>query len=303
MKKPYNHLLVEQKENIIELYYRNASLEDIEDLAGASKRAVRRVLKEAGIDTRRKNRYTLDEHYFDEIDTEQKAYWLGFIYADGFVGDDKFNNIVIALSEVDLPHIESFADSINYRVAEGIERIRNSGPGGFENSKDIYVLNFSCSHMANALRNHGLYPGKSMTMAEFPNINPSLIRHFIRGYFDGDGSCYPVKPSSYHKGVKYEYDAVEFSIVGTKPFLEIMKSYLPIPTGNELKKSKTEEMKYLRMTAYGTNIMDIYKYLYEDATVFLKRKLDKLINSPCMQQCLQQTPNMLETPKANSTVA
>ncbi|ALP91774.1 hypothetical protein ATN24_16965 [Clostridium butyricum] len=49
-----------------------------------------------------KNRYVLNENYFNEINTEAKAYILGFIYADGFVGNENFNNIVIAVNDLEI---------------------------------------------------------------------------------------------------------------------------------------------------------------------------------------------------------
>ncbi|KPU43444.1 hypothetical protein OXPF_28850 [Oxobacter pfennigii] len=209
-KLPYNKLLELDKKRIIENYYKNRKIEfkGLSDLLNVSERSISRVLKEANINTKRLNRYRLNENYFNKIDTERKAYILGLIYADGYVGDEHFNNIVLQLKDREL--IQKVADEIEY---DG--EIRISKKGGFKNSQVGHVLNFSSKQMADDLRRIGLYPNKSLTVSNLPNIEESLIRHFIRGYFDGDGSIVLSKHSSYHKVVgqikKYVYLHIVFN--------------------------------------------------------------------------------------------
>ena len=107
-KIPYNKLTDKDKQNIINSYYqyKNLKFKELAELCNVSERAYSRVLKENNIDTHIKNRYTLNQNYFETIDTEHKAYWLGFIYADGYVGDENYNNIVIGLSDKDFLHLE-----------------------------------------------------------------------------------------------------------------------------------------------------------------------------------------------------
>ena len=50
---------------------------------------------------------TFDEHSFDVIDTEEKAYWLGFLYADGNVSNTK-NEVGITLQSSDIKHLYKF---------------------------------------------------------------------------------------------------------------------------------------------------------------------------------------------------
>ena len=138
MSKSYREININDRNKVVDYYYKHKdiSIDNIAINLNISDRAVRRVLKEEGINTRLKNRYILDENYFDCIDTEAKAYILGFIYADGFVGDEKFNNIVISVNDLEI--LEFIAKEFEFTG-----NIRKTKKGGFENSKSGYSLNFS----------------------------------------------------------------------------------------------------------------------------------------------------------------
>ncbi|OXB94693.1 LAGLIDADG family homing endonuclease [Parageobacillus galactosidasius] len=265
---PYNQLTENHKEQIIELYYKNVSFEDIHKMLGVSMRSVSRVLKEAGINTRLKNRYTLNHDYFEEIDTEEKAYWLGFLYADGFVGNEKYNNIVLSLKQSDIGHIEKFAKAISYT---GDIRITKRG-NSFKPTSKQAIINFSSKKMASDLRHWGLFPGKSTKMKKFPSINKELIRHFIRGYFDGDGSISCYRNITRKKGKTYIYQKPNISIIGTESFIKEMATYLPHET--RFIESHSENMIYLLATGKKP-VYTIMSYLYNNATIYLERKFNK----------------------------
>lgn len=272
MVRSYNQLNDIDKENIVEYYYKNKDI-NIDNIAlnlNISIRGVKRVLKDKSINTRRKNRYTLNENYFDNIDTQEKAYILGFIYADGFVGDEKYNNIVISINDLQL--LQEFAKELEFTGD-----IRKTKKGGFENSKCGYCINFSSQVIASRLRELGLCPNKSLIMTSIPKINSELIRHFIRGYFDGDGSIILSHNTSYYKNkdkiTKYKYPTYMFDILGTKPFLEEIK----IVTGFRYVKildTKTEQIKCLRISA-KKEFENIFDYLYKNSTIKLERKYNK----------------------------
>lgn len=258
MIKSYKELNRNDKYKIVEYYYENKdiSIKNIALNLNISQRGVCRVLKEENINTRLKNRYVLDEEYFFEIDTEAKAYILGFIYADGFVGDEKINNIVISVNDIEI--IEFIVKEFKFTG-----NIRKTKKGGFENSKSGYSLNFSSKIMASRLREIGLYPNKSLSISRIPNINDKLICHFIRGYFDGDGSIISSHNSSYYKSdkgiIKYVYPTYCFMILGTQGFLE---EILKVTKFNYAKiyDTKTEKIKCIRITAKRN--LKIYLIIY-----------------------------------------
>lgn len=120
--------------------------------------------------------------------------------------NNKSYNIELSLKIEDSSHVKKFAKAINKdKVTDKIYRSR-------------CIL--GSKHMFNTLTNYGCTTRKSLTL-KFPNINifknKNLIRHFIRGYFDGDGCI------SYGNK-EHTYPIV--SILGTKDFLDgIQKIY------------------------------------------------------------------------------
>ena len=272
MGKSYRDLNSYDKYRIVDYYYKNKdiSMDNIAINLNISDRAVRRVLKEEGINTRLKNRYILDENYFDCIDTESKAYILGFIYADGFVGDEKFNNIVIAVNDLEI--LEFIAKEFKFTG-----NIRKTKKGGFENSKCGYSLNFSSKIMASRLREIGLYPNKSLTIDTLPQIDKKLVRHFIRGYFDGDGSIVLSHNTSYYKAIdgviKYIYPTYCFMILGTKGFLEEIIKEAEFNYA-KIHNTKSEKIKCIKINA-KKEFNNIFKYLYDNSTIKLLRKYNK----------------------------
>jgi intein/homing endonuclease len=127
----------------------------------------------------------IDENVFDSIDTEEKAYWLGFIYADGCIGSSD-NSLEISLKSSDSEHLEKFNSFI--KGPSNKVKIGNVKCGDKICERCRWAIhNF---HIHEVLNSYGCVPAKSLIL-EFPNEsifkNKSLIRHFIRGYWDGDG--------------------------------------------------------------------------------------------------------------------
>ena len=276
-KLPYNRLTKQHKEDIVKAFYdfKDKSFDDIADELNVSRRALSRVLIENDIKTTRKNRYTLNDDYFSSITTEQQAYFLGLLYADGYVGNDKTNNIVLSFTEKDAYILEDFAKAIDYTGP--IRVSKNSG--GFRSSSSKKVISFSSLKMAADLRKIGLYPNKSTTLVELPDLEDELYRHFIRGYYDGDGGITSCTNTSYHviEGQKktYRYPSYKLDIIGTKEFLEKIKSKIPIQYG-KLVQSKSEKMVYLTCTS-KKDLPIIFDFLYKDATIFFTRKYEKML--------------------------
>src|SRR5574344_1663522 len=236
---PYNKINEDLKINIIEEYYKGFSFEDICTKFNISKRALPRILKENNINSKLKNRYTLNEDYFEKIDTEEKAYWLGYLYADGYIGNDKINNIV--LTSIDIEHMSLFTKAIDLTIKPRLDE----NAGGFIGSKPQARVNFSNKKMCKDLRRYGLFTKKSFEMETLPDINSSLLNHFIRGYFDGDGSIFHVTKRQEKKGKEYKYIYPCASFVGTEKFLnEISKS---INLNYRLRYSKTKGIKYIEL--------------------------------------------------------
>lgn len=176
---------------------------------GLGKKTYTKILKDSGIEIYNvSHNNTVNSKIFDIIDTEEKAYWLGFIFADGCVYDK--NRVEISLAIKDLTHLEKFAKFIDPINKDKIVKVRNS------KKYPSVRVSFRDSHMVNILNSYGCTCKKSLTL-QFPDINifkNDTITHFLRGYFDGDGClCITDKSQS-------------FSLLGTKNFLNGFQKYL-----------------------------------------------------------------------------
>lgn len=133
--------------------------------------------------------YTCDYHYFDDIDTEEKAYWLGFLTADGWINQSKKTNAGVTGIELqygDIGHLKKFNKSINgnYQITD---RWRTCSIAKDKEKKHhMCCIRIFSLTMYNALKNLGFSNDKSYDF-KIPKLRHDLIRHYIRGYFDGDG--------------------------------------------------------------------------------------------------------------------
>ncbi len=212
----------------------------------------------------------MNYNYFDTIDTEEKAYWLGFLFADGNLSipsyttkEGKIKNgrykISLELKAEDIEHLKKFAKAINYE-----KEIKIAKCSGYNDATKRCRLMFNNKHMWNTLNNLGCTPRKSLTL-KFPDItifsNYWLIYSFIRGYFDGDGTI------SYCNNT---HNKMQIKALGTSEFLSEMQKQLPLEYDNILYQregSKVYELSFnAKRGAYVSSI------LYNGAEIYLERK-------------------------------
>lgn len=126
------------------------------------------------------------------------------------------------------------------------------------------MLKVNSTEMCEDLMRHGVIPRKSLTCT-FPDLKKDLIRHFVRGYFDGDGCITKEKVN----------DRWNINITGNESFLLSLHSILKeneIQTGvYKIKRSKAKALEAGSLKA----LTNLYEYLYKDATVYLERKFQK----------------------------
>jgi len=209
-------------------------------------------------------KYSHNQFFFNCINSEKSAYWLGFMYADGCV---KGNKIYLGLAEKDKDFLEVFKRDIE--ATNPIYKQKLSIKGKTYVS---YYLTISSKYLVNDLIKLGCIPKKSLTL-KFPTyeqVPEHLMHHFIRGYFDGDGCV------CRHREKRSRQDSLSLSIVGSKFFIESLQEYL---INKQLLNSKTKlhnngKAKGLQI---GGNIQanKFASYIYNNATIFLKRKKDK----------------------------
>lgn len=216
--------------------------------------------------------HNLDISYFNEINTPEKAYWLGFIWADGNISKSSerssgMNRLRLSQKWTEKQHLEKFKQAINtdYDIK----------PVYHANNKTVAQLDINCRPLCQALCSLGYSTKDKRT--DLPQINSNLIPHFIRGYFDGDGCL-----SLYTQKIKkWTVNKQEFSITGNKIFISNIKKILTVNAhvtpGVELKfYKKSPDSASVR---YGkiSDIIKLHEYLYNNADVYLETKHQKFI--------------------------
>lgn len=250
------------------MYVEGVSIEQIALTLHLERRKFSHYLQEQGIEiinptTKRE----LNEDYFETIDTEGKAYWLGFLYADGCVCERKRNGKIksmfleIGLKRSDDEHLLKFIDAIGYKNAKLCYRTVN----GVETVR----LQIFCTKMCRDLIKHGCVPCKSLILKP-PILDNSLIIHFIRGYVDGDG----------YIGLRHNKTntKLRFSILGTKPMLNYIIDYFNLKNKDykiRLASKNNNECFSLEMNLKATEF--ILPILYKNSNIHLTRKYNLVL--------------------------
>lgn len=237
-------------------------------------------------------RYTLNETFFDAIDTEEKAYFLGLLGSDGWI--DKRGRIGLGLSgEEDVYLLKRLATVIGFSGP-----IYSSQPA-YPGSKRHYKISITNAHMSAALVRHGIVNQKSL-IYEFPTgLRPDLVRHYVRGYVDGDGSVSIKQSGDVLVGVTSSRRFVKALAVcihdhlGLQPHVE---RFVP---------PRNQESGNLKI---GGNLVvfQFLDWIYRDATIFMARKEAKY--RTCRQLVVDRLSrperlyNLLRNPKVMKSV-
>lgn len=236
--------------------------------------------------------YKFNQNYFDVIDTEDKAYWIGFIWCDGYLGHRKRKlikkdgegirdeyNLKISLHKDDYGHLEKFNKCIDGNYP--INFYKTTGFDMISYESRIFITN---KYMGELLENkYGIVPRRHDCSKLISHIPDNLFRHFIRGVLDADGSIavYMAKDRGY---ISKKY-TVSF---GTTPsIINYIEKFLikhNIIDDFERKKSKRHQEEHRDINYRVLNICGqrqvekTLDYIYKDATIYLDRKYEKYIN-------------------------
>lgn len=215
---------------------------------------IRNLLNRHNIQSRgNKQGYPRDEFYFNKIDSDEKAYWLGFLYADGCVHS---NNNEISINITDKEHIEKFQKAI--KAINHKPTVTNDKR--FENAKTLYQFSIKDKQLHQDLIKWGCVPQKSLIIEKIPNIPRDYVSHFLRGYFDGDGSLHYLQGTNNYR----------ISFVGTEAFLADIQKELQ--TNVSFKNNNTGKA-YTLQIAGRKQVERILNYLYQGSR--LETRLDR----------------------------
>lgn len=277
-KPVYNEIIFteNQKEDIKNGYLSGISTVKLGNMYDVSHKKIAKILDEYNIPRtgvgRRK--YYLNESYFENIDTPNKAYILGLLYADGSNNISKYT-VSISLEEKDKHILESIRKELNYN--KELEYIDYSNKHDFGYSyKNQYRLLFFSKKLCNDLNDKGMFSNKSLIL-KFPNwLDNNLKRHFIRGYFDGDGSYCP------HITENGKFQPL-ITFTSTNDFCKDLQKYLieslNIPCGNIYDASCHNGITKVLSFSGRLQVKTFLDWLYRDADLYLYRKYNKYIES------------------------
>ena len=280
-----NKYILDEK-SIVDLYKNGDSLTNIAKKFNVSRKVITRIIKNNNIEITNlyNSKHKYNEDYFNKIDCEEKAYWLGFLYADGNVIYNKKYAVDIGLSETDILHLKKLKYQLCSTSKITCRNIKLNDK--FHRSCRLIIHN---KKIVEDLINLGCVPNKSLIL-KFPNNNQvpyKFLRHFIRGYFDGDGSVYLNKS-------KRNYSLC-VNFIGTYDFLNELNNYFienldNYTKTNIYKKENGNSYFILKTRNQATSILD---FLYNDSSIFLERKFNKYIN--LKQMTCRPKPTLQET--------
>lgn len=269
MAKKYDEAL-EQK--IVDYYNKGISpykmVKMIPELNGKRPSVVYGVLKRLGIEPNRKieltdeqklgrRKYNVDDNYFNVINSEEKAYWLGFIYADGFVNTLE-DRIGISLNVKDKNHLEKFKTCINSESPINDYEEKSGYAVGSMYSRIL----ITSKQLKQDLIRLGVVENKTniLNFPTYSQVPKKLISHFIRGYMDGDGS------------ITNGNNSYLIKFTGTKEVIEGIQRELNTNVALEERFPERNVNNYSITIGGNIQVKRILEYIYKDSTIFLDRK-------------------------------
>lgn len=251
---------------VSEQYLSGKSGIQLAEMYNVSVAAIYKSLRRTNTDRRgneeNKREYDVDEHVFDIIDTPEKAYWLGFLFADGFSNN---NRVTLALKESDKSHIEKF------KLFTKSEQPIRTGIIFNKKYKKKYInyhITIHSKYLSNRLNELGIIPKRpKFDLSELPE---HLYRYWIAGLFDGDGSVSVGKQPRVifcSSNIK----VMEFVMDQLSPYTDKYNKR------TKEKKVSTHGTSGIHSLYYnGENISrEIYNYMYKDIPIYLERKKRK----------------------------
>lgn len=231
--------------SIEQIYADNKSIKKTSEKIQCSTELLYKVFKQYNISILKDDLQIikLKEDFFLNIDSDVKAYWLGFIFVKGQLSTDHFR-IEFELDLNDKYHISKFCDEIGYSKS----RIRKD-----RKTETIFLKLRSEDFFGNIHYYIGNQRKLSTTLSKIPE---NLINSFIRGYFDGSGL------------ISYNPIEMSFSIkfVGVKRDLELINKHLPV---------KGIILNDLLSITGLKEICNISDYLYDNCSIRLLRNYNK----------------------------
>lgn len=228
---------------------------------------VTKILKENNIKIRDiysyTRKYKIDVNAFNNIDTKDKAYLLGFICADGCIYDNKC--LAIGIHKQDIKVLELLKKVLNC----------NSLPIRYHSQNtNIVMINIWNKQLVASLKVLGITERKTFTVSMPQNIPKNLHKHFWRGVIDGDGCIYLKERNN-----KQNKPIFTVTLVGSKQLMEDYVNFLKTLNITPLPKIEPQN-KIWCVVICSKNAITLCKEIYENNKAFcLQRKKEKFLTA------------------------
>lgn len=260
-----NNKVNNEIDTIIKMYQKGLSLKAISDIYECCPNTIKKKLLQNGVRMRSRAGFKPEwnENYFETIDTEFKAYFLGFLMTDGNVSkrDDSSPCIRLQIQTSDKYILEILKSELNTQNKIELNVRKNSSMSELRVHSDI---------MFKHLNEYGVIPRKT-GFEQFPKekIPYNLQKHFIRGAFDGDGWVTLTK-----HGINAK-KRLNVGFCGNYKFMTDIRDYLSQELN--LYKVNVLERQSVSQIIFSSfhDVKMLYNYFYKDSTIHLTRKKDK----------------------------
>lgn len=215
-----------------------------------------------------KSKYTYNQNYFNIIDTEDKAYWAGFIMADGSViynTDTRAYGLSIKLQGGDAHHLRKFNKCIDGNVHVKEFTRKGNFPDKSYNDKyyDGCSIRLYSQKIAQDLIDIGILPNKTYKDIKMPNISDNLMWHFVRGFLDGDGHvCVPQGENKYGYRIGFTCGSKSF-LLEMQGFFERYGIYMHLDKSRNIYKLETRN---------SSHIKTFISHCFDGCSIYLDRK-------------------------------
>ena len=210
--------------------------------------------------SRKDGKLEIDSDFFETIDTEEKAYWLGFLTADGHLA--KTGYLSLALGLKDIEHLRKFKSDIKSK-----HKIIENATQTIGNKKYVVQrIAFKDKKIESDLKKLGFNNKKAYNAyIPFDKIPNELMNHYMRGLFDGDGSVFEYKNKKIY---------VVICTTSSCQMVDDITQYIKNKLDIEVKYNTNETFLDIILRKQD-DIYAFQEWLYKNATVYLKRKYDK----------------------------
>lgn len=254
-------LTKEDLEKALQMYNSGMSLKKTSKHFNMSGFTLSKNFKRNNIDIKQLNRYGKHKNFdcnkdiFSDIDSEEKAYWLGFLLADGYISKDSWH-LELALKKEDYDHLVKFKNFLNANI-----EIR------YKAKTKSYSLSITSKKICTDLIKHGVVNNKSLTciMNEHIISNEKLKWHYFRGFIEGDGSVTVDKKKYAH-----------LSLTSNCILLTQLTDKLPEYYKN-MKPIKDKRSNAYHISLGNNKTISILKKCYLNCHIYLDRKYKKAI--------------------------